>query len=104
MSATPFGFCAEPKCDDTDSPPELPSFADMVKNLAGTVKDVAQGAIHGEGVLVTEHVYNARMNLCNGCEFFIKDVKRCTQCGCFMEAKTRLKKAFCPIHKWEMSQ
>lgn len=100
MSTDPFGFCAEPKCDDTEPPKELPSFTDMAKGLLGTMKDVAQGAMHGEGVLVTEEVYTQRMNTCMGCEFFIQDSKRCTQCGCFMEAKTRLKKAFCPIHKW----
>lgn len=100
MLNDPFGFCAEPKCNDEETPKDLPSFKDMVKNLAGTMKDVADGAIHGEGILVTEEIYNQRITICNGCEFFIKDSKRCTQCGCFMEAKTRLKKVFCPIHKW----
>jgi hypothetical protein len=102
MSNNPFGFCAEPKCTDDEPPKELPSFADMARGLLGTAKDVAKGALHGEGVLVTEEVYTTRMNICNGCEFFIYESKRCTQCGCFMEAKTRLKKAHCPIHKWEM--
>ena len=73
----------------------------MAKSLAGTVKDVAKGVMQGEGVLVTEEIYNTRMNICKGCEFFIQETKRCTQCGCFMEGKTRLKKAFCPVHKWE---
>jgi len=101
MSNDPFGFCAEPRCNDDDSLKELPSFADMAKSLLNTTKDVASGIIQGEGLLVTEEVYNTRMNICNGCEFFVHKSKRCTQCGCFMEAKTRLKKTFCPIHKWE---
>lgn len=100
MSNDPFGFCAEPQCDDT-VPSQLPSFKDMMKNLAGTMKDVAVGAVQGQGVFVDEPTYERRMSLCHGCEFFIQDDKRCTKCGCFMEAKTRLKKAFCPVHKWE---
>lgn len=101
MSNDPFGICAEPKCDDTEPVKELPSFKDMVKSLAGTMKDVAGGVLHGEGLLVTEQIYNERMSVCNGCEFFRQEDKRCSQCGCFMEAKTRLKKTYCPIHKWD---
>lgn len=102
MSNDPFGICVEPKCADDTPTKDLPSFTDMLKNLADTAKDVASGVVHGEGVFVTEEIYIHRMNICNGCEFFRKEDKRCSQCGCFMEAKTRLKKAFCPTHKWEM--
>lgn len=101
MNTDPFGYCAEPECTD-DTPKELPSFTDMLKGISNTAKDVAKGVILGEGVLVTEETYSSRISICNGCEFFIKEDKRCSQCGCFMEAKARLKKAFCPIHKWEM--
>ena len=100
MSDNPFGFCAEPQCTDEEPPKDLPSFKDMAKGLFGTATDVVKGALHGEGVFVNEEVYNARISICGGCEFFRTDDKRCTQCGCFMEAKTRLKKAFCPVHKW----
>jgi hypothetical protein len=100
MNDNPFGFCAEPKCHDDDPPKELPSFADMARGLLSTMKDVAAGAIQGEGLFVSEDVYTTRMNICRTCEFFVRDTSRCTQCGCFMEAKTRLVKAHCPIHKW----
>lgn len=100
MTNDPFGVCLEPKCTD-DIPPELPSFADMAKNLFGSAKDIVAGAVRGEGILVEEQVYIDRMNICNNCEFFKRDEKRCTKCGCFMEAKSRFKKTYCPIHKWE---
>lgn len=102
MSTDPFGVCLEPKCNDTDPPRELPSLTDMAKGFLGSAKDVLSGIVHGEGALVTEEVYVTRMSLCNVCEFFRKDDKRCTQCGCFMEAKTRLKKTYCPVHKWDV--
>jgi tRNA(Ile2) C34 agmatinyltransferase TiaS len=100
MTTNPFGFCAEPNCTDDEPPKDLPSFKNMTKNLLGTAVDVLTGVTRGEGVFVTEPVYTERMNICNGCEFFRKEDKRCTQCGCFMEAKTRLKNVECPIHKW----
>lgn len=44
-------------------------------------------------------VINARMQECIGCEFF-SITKQCTQCGCYMPAKTTLSNAECPIGKW----
>lgn len=101
MSTDPFGVCLEPKCNDEEPSKELPSFTDMAKSLLGSAKDIFTGVAHGEGVMVSEDVYLQRMSICNTCEFFRQEDKRCTQCGCFMEAKTRFKKTFCPVHKWE---
>jgi len=39
-----------------------------------------------------------RMEICRTCEHYAMFI--CKQCGCFMPAKTRLKGAECPIHKW----
>jgi hypothetical protein len=41
-----------------------------------------------------------RMSICSTCPELIKLTKQCTKCGCFMEAKTKLADAFCPLHKW----
>jgi len=100
MSHDPFGVCLEPKCNDNEPPKDLPSLKDMAKGFIGSAKDVLVGAMQGEDILVTDEVYNTRMSICNGCEFFRKEDKRCSQCGCFMEAKTRFKKTYCPVNKW----
>jgi len=49
---------------------------------------------------VDEEVANERMNICLDCKHLIQMTKQCTKCGCFMEAKTLLKNAACPIGKW----
>jgi Zn finger protein HypA/HybF involved in hydrogenase expression len=41
-----------------------------------------------------------RMNICRGCEFYIAKEEKCQKCGCYMNAKTKLKTAKCPIEKW----
>ena len=41
-----------------------------------------------------------RYSLCKGCPELIKLTTQCKKCGCFMKAKTKLEKAFCPIGKW----
>lgn len=43
---------------------------------------------------------NDRYAKCLECPLFIADSKRCSECGCFMEAKTWIKGASCPVGKW----
>jgi hypothetical protein len=44
----------------------------------------------------------SRMNTCERCSYFSSSglSPRCLQCGCFLDAKTRLKMSKCPIDKW----
>lgn len=44
-------------------------------------------------------VQESRMAICRECEHLTK-LKRCRQCGCFMDAKTWLADQECPIGKW----
>jgi hypothetical protein len=41
-----------------------------------------------------------RLDICNGCEYFNKRLRKCKQCGCFMHLKTTLRRAKCPMGKW----
>ncbi len=41
-----------------------------------------------------------RMSICKACPELIKVVDQCKQCGCFMEFKTKLEAAKCPLGKW----
>lgn len=41
-----------------------------------------------------------RMALCKACPFYIKTTHQCRKCGCFMDLKTQLSDAFCPVGKW----
>jgi hypothetical protein len=100
MSNDPFGVCLEPKCEDVEPPKELPSFTDMAKNFTNTMKDVAMNAFSGKGVMTDEQTYDSRMSICSTCPSFKLDVKRCAECGCFMEVKARFANVSCPINKW----
>lgn len=52
----------------------------------------------------SEHVVDSerdkRYDLCIDCPEFIRLTKQCKQCGCFMNLKTRLAAAVCPLGKW----
>jgi len=41
-----------------------------------------------------------RMDMCLECEYLIDLTKQCRKCGCFMNLKTKLAYAECPIGKW----
>ena len=69
----------------------------MARNLAKATK---QAIVHGK---VSEEVRNERYETCKACPHFIEDSKRCSQCGCFMEAKTWIggnPDELCPKQKW----
>ena len=42
----------------------------------------------------------ARFEVCLSCEHLIQLTKTCKKCGCFMELKTKLQDAVCPVGKW----
>ena len=62
----------------------------MALSLAKTATDLAAGGTTDP---------TARMEICKSCPF-MGDDKRCGKCGCFLPAKTRVKKASCPIGRW----
>ena len=67
----------------------------------GLVKAAGSVMRHGK---VSSEVREERYDACKACPAFIEDSKRCSKCGCFMEAKTWVggdPKALCPLRKWE---
>lgn len=41
-----------------------------------------------------------RLAICHQCPKFSLKLQKCTLCGCFMQLKTELAKAKCPIGHW----
>ena len=79
---------------------QFPSKPQQIKNLAGTLGNVAWGAARGHGVFAPEHVKKSRMDICKSCQYFSRSDTRCKHCGCYLESKTSLKASKCPINKW----
>lgn len=48
----------------------------------------------------TDEIATERMEICNSCPRLIKLTKQCKECGCFMNLKTKLTHAKCPLAKW----
>ena len=75
--------------------PSMPSVFQQAKNFT---KAVARHAMNG-GQSVPESVKQSRMEHCLGCEFLSGN--RCSECGCFVDAKTDWASERCPVGKWE---
>lgn len=41
-----------------------------------------------------------RLAICKACTHFNKQLRKCTKCGCFMDLKTTLERASCPVGMW----
>jgi len=49
---------------------------------------------------VDEEVATNRFDICKACPKLIKATNQCSECLCFMNLKTKMAKAECPLHKW----
>ena len=47
-----------------------------------------------------EEVRAKRLEICDQCPELIHMTKQCKKCGCFVQLKTKLESAFCPLRKW----
>jgi hypothetical protein len=69
--------------------------------VGGLARAAGQAMRHGK---VSEVIRNERYETCKACPAFIEKSKRCSECGCFMEAKTWIggdPNMLCPLKKWE---
>ena len=66
----------------------------------GFLKTAGQAMRHGK---VSAEIREERYDTCKACPAFIEKTKRCSECGCFMEAKSWVAgdpDMLCPLKKW----
>jgi hypothetical protein len=73
-------------------------FKNKITQLAQAAEEKAVELINV--VKIDEEIRNARLDLCLSCEHLFQPTENCKKCGCFVQAKTWLKSASCPIKKW----
>ena len=86
-------------CRDRSKPlpvQEYPALATQARNLWRDIKAfVASG-----GKLAPKALRKARVAVCESCEHWDAQQRRCTQCGCKGDAKVYSLVAKCPLDKW----
>jgi hypothetical protein len=64
-------------------------------------KNVRPWDIFNKNILKLEsNISQQRLEICRGCEEFMKLTSQCKKCGCFMNSKVKLPSAECPLGKW----
>ncbi len=74
--------------------------ANIGQMAKGFVQTAKQAVVSGK---VSREIRQERFETCKACPHFIEESKRCSECGCFMEAKTWVAgppKMLCPKNKW----
>lgn len=79
---------------------QFPSLPEQAKNTTLLIADVIRNAIENNTIFAKPEEKVRRYDICQACEFFERNSKRCTKCGCYMENKTGLTAAKCPVNKW----
>lgn len=68
----------------------------IVEKLKRRIHNVTEAI---SSAVVDSEVQKTRIDICNDCEF-LSVVRNCKKCGCFVDAKTKLAIASCPLKKW----
>jgi len=87
-----------------------PSLIEQGKNLAKfswKLIKYLQESTDGEenkNLIVSEKLYNERIEICKSCPKFDKNQDRCIECGCYLPVKAKFIIDDCPLNKWTMSE
>jgi hypothetical protein len=73
---------------------EFPPLKEQAKTFIKAAVDHAKSGFTN----VTDEVYEARIAVCNKCEFYQSG--RCLKCGCFVGLKAHWSTQECPENKW----
>ncbi|MEI6492088.1 MAG: DUF6171 family protein [Verrucomicrobiota bacterium] len=76
-----------------------PPAAAQLRSFVGAVTAECGAAITGEDP-ITEAQKAARIAICEACEFFTISDRRCSKCGCWIDAKAGFRTQICPVSKW----
>lgn len=74
--------------------------AGLGKQIQGLGTSVKQAVQHGK---VSSEIREERFATCRQCPALIEATERCSECGCFMAAKTWIAAdpaKLCPLQKW----
>ena len=87
----------------------MPSIVQMAKNAAQAGISEAKAIVNKQPPVDPEEEQR-RLGVCAACEFYTPNIvelsedkkkqNRCVKCGCFMNFKTKLRSAHCPVGKW----
>lgn len=81
--------------------PKIPPLTPIVPEIVKGNRKVRPWDIFNKNIeKVSTELQKERMAICLECPSLMKLTNQCKECKCFMDAKTKLPDAFCPLLKW----
>jgi Family of unknown function (DUF6171) len=77
----------------------LPPLLNQIANLAIAGRDTVLEFLKSGKVKASSQMHKDRMEICLACDKLTDDF-RCSQCGCYIRAKSQLLSQDCPLRKW----
>ena len=69
------------------------------RSFAASIKDTAKRLLEDPSI-APRRVSMLRMEICEGCDHYMKDSGQCDICLCYMKLKCAMSNMECPIGKW----
>lgn len=79
---------------------EFPSFQEQIQNFVEATTKATQEALNGGDIFVSTEVQKQRLLICSVCDQLDTATARCTECGCFVQIKSKVTTEECPLGKW----
>ena len=70
------------------------------KSLSTTVSKAASNVVQAKPSISEEKRVAERLAICGKCPSLMRSSRRCSECGCFVSAKTQFEFEECPLGKW----
>lgn len=85
---------------DANVTSSFPPLSEQMKNVVNAGGRIINAAIRGNQIQASSEEVTKRQQICDGCEFYNKESKRCQKCGCYLRMKIQLETEHCPIGNW----
>ena len=79
-----------------------PGLIRRCRNLAKAVVNVGSAVLHGDNAFCSTFDAEQRVLICEACDLYKESTRVCTHqdCGCFIEAKSKIRTEHCPMSLW----
>lgn len=68
--------------------------------MSFSLRDIAKDLLAGKRLISEAELASERIKTCEKCPSFRPVSRQCALCHCFLDLKTKIVKASCPINKW----
>lgn len=77
---------------------KMPPLTTQVKNATKAVGRIINTIANGDPIFLDDDGVNKRFEICKQCEKYSNG--RCSDCGCFLKYKLKIRSEECPDYKW----